>query len=329
MDPRRVWELNEAATKGAARRAAAEATQRSIQGALRSDRGDTLAATQLLLRFLELSNKGRAEQRQTDVEMLDAPSLTSSYDLTRTTSSTTQPAHTGLERVLSHSRSGLLSNSTSIGRSLSSDSAFSMAMGSPGKTHQHAHHRPSSSTLNTQATNRRQHSNGPHPCFNPGPTSVPQSQPARIRTMPTASQVIDLDSPLPLHQRTKQSANTGRLRRGGSGTVDLTGASPPIHVAARQPSDRIDLERIGSHNLASTSSGFSDPWLPQNTANVPTNRVQHANRFSDDCGNAVDLADIPFAENNANVAMRSNRSTQRSTRPATDRSSRQPPGQSR
>ena len=40
MDPRRAWELNEAAAKGAARRAAAEATQRSVQGALRSERGD-------------------------------------------------------------------------------------------------------------------------------------------------------------------------------------------------------------------------------------------------------------------------------------------------
>lgn len=40
MDPRRVWELNEAAAKGAARRAAADAAQRSVQGALRSERGE-------------------------------------------------------------------------------------------------------------------------------------------------------------------------------------------------------------------------------------------------------------------------------------------------
>lgn len=65
MDPRRVFELNEAAAKGAARRAAADATQRSVQGALRFENGDarvpfeTLPARLASLKGLDLQSEGK------------------------------------------------------------------------------------------------------------------------------------------------------------------------------------------------------------------------------------------------------------------------------
>ena len=65
MDPRRFIELYEAAAKGAARRAAADATQRSVQGALRSENGDarvpfeTLPARLVSLKSLDLQSEGK------------------------------------------------------------------------------------------------------------------------------------------------------------------------------------------------------------------------------------------------------------------------------
>lgn len=257
--------------------------------------------------------------------MFDAPPLSSSYGSPQMVSDNGRTAPSGLERVVSHSRSGILSDSKSLGRLLSSDSAISLASGSPSCIQQEPLFRPSAVSLTAQTHNRRQHSKA----SGSGQTSgaLQQLQPQARHTVARVPQLIDLDSdsPLPLRHRVQQPANNGLLRIGNPAIVDITGDSPPVQAPTRRFTNRIDLERIGSHTLASTSSCCTDPWAPQNTRQPARNRSQHTSSIRDDWDSAVDLVDMPFEYSpvgNVESQYRSNSS-------AANRSTRGQPSQPR
>ncbi len=254
MDPRRVSELSEAAACGAARRAAADARQRSIQEAMTRARGSpsdncTMHAWQHVLHTCDRLLLTLTEHPYTpDVEMLDAPPLDSSR-------------RSGSNIFMSLMRSGSLPDSESLDRQVSADSAATLDSASNSEPYLSSH--PNGLRISTRAAiPQRQHSDKMA-------SSVADPPPRHLQhrsslNQPSSPQVIDLDddSPLPMRQRGQaNSAANSRLqvnasdRQNGGCLVDLTGESPPVaRLPTRRPTNRVNLESIGSHLLRSTSS---------------------------------------------------------------------------
>lgn len=272
MDPRRVSELSEAAACGAARRAAADARQRSIQEAVIRARGIPcdncpMHAWQQVLYTCDRLLLTLTEHPYTpDVEMLDAPPLESSR-------------RSGFNRVMSLMRSGSLPGSESLDRQVSADSAATLDSASNSEPYMSSH--PDALRISTRAAvPQRQHSDNLA-------SSIADPPPRRLQhrlslNQPSSPQVIDLDddSPLPMRQRGQaKSAANSRLqvnasdRQAGGCLVDLTGESPPVaRLPTRRPNNRVNLESIGSHLLQSTSSdlGSRQHSLQNTWQNQPT-----------------------------------------------------------
>lgn len=223
MDPRRVSELNEAAACGAARRAAADARQRSMQEAI---------------------TRAREHSNTPDVEMLDAPPLDSSRRSV----------------FMSLMRSGSLPDAESSERQVSADSAATLDSASNSEPYLSSH--PNVLRISTRAAlPQRQHSGSlASSLADPLPRHL---QHRSSLNQPSSPQVIDLDdSPLPMRQRGQaNSAASSRSQviasdqQNGGCLVDLTGESPPVaRLPTRRPTNRVTLESIGSHPLRSTSS---------------------------------------------------------------------------
>ena len=250
MDPRRVSELNEAAACGAARRAAADARQRSMQEAITRARGSPYdnCPVHAWQRVLHTCNRLLfilPEHPNTpDVEMLDAPPLDSSRRSV----------------FMSLMRSGSLPDAESSERQVSADSAATLDSASNSEPYLFSH--PNVLRISTRAAlPQRQHSGSlASSLADPLPRHL---QHRSSLNQPSSPQVIDLDdSPLPMRQRGQaNSAASSRSQviaskqQNGGCLVDLTGESPPVaRLPTRRPTNRITLESIGSHPLRSTSS---------------------------------------------------------------------------
>ncbi len=183
-----------------------------------------------------------------DVEMLDAPPLDSSR-------------RSGTNIFMSLMRSGSLPDSESLDRQVSADSAATLDSASNSAPYMSSH--PNGLRIATRAAiPQRQHSDKmASSVANPPPRHL---QHRSSLNQPSSPQVIDLDdnSPLPMRQRGQaNSAANSRLqvnasdRQNGGCLVDLTGESPPVaRLPTRRPTNRVNLESIGSHLLRSTSS---------------------------------------------------------------------------
>ncbi|DBA69694.1 TPA: hypothetical protein ACH3X2_012629 [Trebouxia sp. C0005] len=251
MDPRRVSELSEAAAWGAARRAAADVRQRSIQEAM---------------------TRAREHPYTPDMEMLDAPPLDSSR-------------RSG-NIFMSLMRSGSLPDSESLDRQVSADSAATLDSASNSEPYLSSH--PNGLRISTRAAiPQRQHSGKMASSVADPPSRHLQHRSSL--NQPSSPQVINLDddSPLPLRQRGQAiSAANNRLqvnasdRQDGGCLVDLTGESPPVAwLPTRRPTNRVNLEGIGSHLLRSTSShlgsrqhSLQNSWQNQP---APASRPRH------------------------------------------------------
>ena len=213
--------------------------------------------------------------------------------MTRTASTGAHPAPSGLDRVLSHNRSGILSSSASLvglGRSVSSDSAISLA-GGHSNSQQYPIPRSSATGCNAPSPDNHHSDMFGEACYSRQHTASMRSAQQARNDAVTAPQVIDLDneSPQPFRRQRSHQQHAGMSRRSSSGTVDLTGESPPVQSALRRHTDRIDLDRIGS----STSNGFGSAQIQQNTSQTARNRLQHNSRVANHRENAVDLAGAP------------------------------------
>ncbi|KAL0029214.1 hypothetical protein WJX79_003669 [Trebouxia sp. C0005] len=224
MDPRRVSELSEAAAWGAARRAAADVRQRSIQEAM---------------------TRAREHPYTPDMEMLDAPPLDSSR-------------RSG-NIFMSLMRSGSLPDSESLDRQVSADSAATLDSASNSEPYLSSH--PNGLRISTRAAiPQRQHSGKMASSVADPPSRHLQHRSSL--NQPSSPQVINLDddSPLPLRQRGQAiSAANNRLqvnasdRQDGGCLVDLTGfpsssadpsAASRMHaVYSHEAGDFLDLSR--------------------------------------------------------------------------------------
>lgn len=233
--------------------------------------------------------------------MLDAPPLSSSYGMTRTASTGARPAPSGLDRVLSHTRSGILSTSASlVGRSVSSDSAISLA-GGHSNSQQYPIPRASATGCNAPSLDSHHSDMFGEACYSRQHTaSLHSARQARNEAV-TTLQVIDLDndSPQRFSRQRSHQRHAGMLRQSSSGTVDLTGESPPVQNAPRRHTDRIDLDRIGS---STSSNGFSSAQIQQNTSQTARNRLQHNSRVANHRENAIDLAGAPYEDSPSSFA---------------------------
>ena len=219
--------------------------------------------------------------------------------MTRTASTGARPAPSVLDRVLSHNRSGILSSSASLGRSVLSDSAISLA-GSHSNSQQYPIPRSSAAGCNAPSLDRHHSDMFGEACYSRQHTASIHSARQARNDAATAPQVIDLDndSPQPFRRQRSHQQHAGMLRQSSSGTVDLTGESPPVQNAPRRHTDRIDLDRIGS----STSNGFGSAQIQQNTSQTARNRLQHNSRVANHRENAVDLAGAPYDDSPSNFA---------------------------
>jgi len=310
MDPRRVSELSEAAASGAARRAAADARQRSIQEAMARARGSpsdncTMHAWQHVLHTCDRLLLTLTEHPYSpDVEMLDAPPLGSSR-------------RSASDIIMSLMHSGSLPDSESLDRQMSANSAATLDSASNSEPYLSSH--PNGLRISTRAAiPQRQRSDKIA-------SSVADPPPRHLQhrsslNQPSSPQVIDLDddSPLPMRQqRQANSAANSRLqvnasdRQNGSCLVDLTGESPPVaRIPTRRPINRVNLESIGSHLLRSTSSDLgSHQHSLQNTLQnqpVQASRRRHPSSTSlYDSGTSHDLqSGFPSSAANPSAASR-------------------------
>ena len=205
-----------------------------------------------------------------DVEMLDVPPLGSSR-------------RSASDIIMSLMRSGSLPDSESLDRQVSANSAASLDSASNSEPYLSSH--PNGLRISTRAAiPQRQHSDKMA-------SSVADQPPRHLEhrtslNQPSSPQVIDLDddSPLPMRQRRQaNSAANSRLqvnasdRQNGSCLVDLTGESPPVaRLPTRRPTNRVNLESIGTHLLQST---FSDLGSRQHSLqNTWQNQPAHASR---------------------------------------------------
>ncbi len=310
MDPRRISELSEAAASGAARRAAADARQRSIQEVMARARGSpcdncTMHAWQHVLHTCDRLLLTLTEHPYSqDVEMLDAPPLGSSR-------------RSASDIIMSLMRSGSLPDSESLDRQMSANSAATLDSASNSEPYVSSH--PNGLRISTRAAiPQRQHSDKIA-------SSVADPPPRHLQhrtslNQPSSPQVIDLDddSPLPMRQRRQaNSAANSRLqvntsdRQNGSCLVDLTGDSPPVaRLPIRRPINRVNLESIGTHLLQSTSSdlGSRQHSLQNSLHNQPVqaSRRRHPSSTSlYDSGTPHDLqSGFPSSSANPSAASR-------------------------
>lgn len=207
-----------------------------------------------------------------DMEMLDAPPLDSSR-------------RSG-NIFMSLMRSGSLPDSESLDRQVSADSAATLDSASNSEPYLSSH--PNGLRISTRAAiPQRQHSGKMASSVADPPSRHLQHRSSL--NQPSSPQVINLDddSPLPLRQRGQAiSAANNRLqvnasdRQDGGCLVDLTGESPPVAwLPTRRPTNRVNLEGIGSHLLRSTSShlgsrqhSLQNSWQNQP---APASRPRH------------------------------------------------------
>ena len=244
-----------------------------------------------------------------DVEMLDAPPLDSSR-------------RSGSNIFMSLMRSGSLPDSEPLDRQV--DGAATLDSASTSEPYMSSH--PNGLKISTRAAiPRRQHGDKMA-------SSVADPPPRHLQhrsslNQPSSPQVIDLDddSPLPMRQRGQaNSAANSRLhvnasdRQNGGCLVDLTGESPPVaRLPTRRPTNRVNLESIGSHLLRSTSSdlGRRQHSLQNTWQNQPAQalRPRHpscsfpSNTSLYDSGTSHDLqSGFPTSSANTSAASRTN-----------------------
>ena len=262
MDPRRIPELSDAAARGAARKAASDARQRSIQQAMMRSRGNRpLGWYNVYLGYCQQARflPDTDSNFDPDIEMLDAPPLEDNRstlygrsnalplpepaaDLPRQTSTT-----------VDLNGSDQLSN-LDCSRAVADLAARPLQRQMSGSTASTSYLRP------VQVTNLRH-------------GSLSSSQ-------PPSPYVIELDddSPLPMrhHQHSRTLSNNRRhnisMQHQNSGNlVDLTGSPSVTRLPVRQSSNRVDLDSIGSGSLSRSSSNLASR---QNKTNRPQQRQQ-------------------------------------------------------
>ncbi|KAA6428738.1 MAG: zinc finger family protein [Trebouxia sp. A1-2] len=275
MDPRRVSELSEAAAWGAARRAAADVRQRSIQEAM---------------------TRAREHPYTPDMEMLDAPPLDSSR-------------RSG-NIFMSLMRSGSLPDSESLDRQVSADSAATLDSASNSEPYLSSH--PNGLRISTRAAiPQRQHSGKMASSVADPPSRHLQHRSSL--NQPSSPQVINLDddSPLPLRQRGQAiSAANNRLqvnasdRQDGGCLVDLTGfpsssadpsAASRMHaVYSHEAGDFLDLSRWHSGPFGSERR---DPEGSNRNGDVQTSQhpAQQLASTSDSRLDAANQEDLDLA----------------------------------
>ncbi len=184
-------------------------------------------------------------------------------------------------------RSGSLSGAASLDRQRSMDSAATLE--SDSNSEPYSMPQPTSHlTISTRPTGslaQRRSSGGLASTSYEQPLASNRLQHSSSLNQPLSSQVIELDddSPLPMRQRGQANlAGNSRMqfnapdRQNSSTLVDLTGESPPVaRLPSRRPTNRVNLESIGSHLLRSSSSdlGARHRALPLTANQQPSQRT--------------------------------------------------------
>lgn len=249
MDPRRIPELSDAAARGAARKAASDARQRSIQQAMMRSRGNRSLGWVQGVSWVLQQTRFLLDTDSTfdpDIEMLDAPPLEdnrptlygrsnplslseTAADLPRQTSTTLDLNGSDQSSNLDHSRAA-----GPLQRQLSGSMA-------------------STSYLRPVQVTNLQHG------------SLSSSQ------LPSYVIELDDDSPLPMrhHQHSHTLSHNRRhnisMQHQNSGNlVDLTGSPSVTRLPVRQSSNRVDLDSIGSGPLSRSSSNLASRQTKSN-----------------------------------------------------------------